>query len=96
MDHPTTLRLNTSSTMAKYNNPVQVGTQVMSEDCCVPRSLTHEADGRAALADVARCQWSDAAHGQSRLFKVHLVNQVHIEFLVHLVVYTEPAHKEGG
>ena len=26
MAHPTTLRLNTSSTMARYKNPVQVGT----------------------------------------------------------------------
>ena len=30
MDHPTTRRLNTSSTMARYTNPVQVGTWVTS------------------------------------------------------------------
>ena len=30
MAHPTTLRLNTSSTMARYTNPVQVGTYVTS------------------------------------------------------------------
>ena len=36
MAHPTTLRLNTSSTMARYINPFQVGTYVTSATL-VPR-----------------------------------------------------------